>query len=123
MDNDPCVTLGDLSTHSTCSCVAPPHLQTKDQTLSSLFHNISLVYHFQCKPLSSYSKRVIHATDVGKLMPWECVGAVTVGQQSRQMLRAPAGKGEREGGGGEQIGEHSEAEEWRERIVYASSSK
>lgn len=38
------------------------------------------------------------------------------------MLRAPAGKGK--GGGGRlQIEEHSEAEEWRERIVSASSSK
>lgn len=58
-------------------------------------------------------------------MIWECVGAMAVGWQNRQMLRGTCWEGEREGreGGRLQIGEHSEAEEWRERIVSASLSK
>lgn len=73
------ITLCDLFTHRACSCVAPPH-------------HLQRVRPF---PVSSITFLwfVIHAMDVRTLTPWECVVAVMVWQQSRQMLRAPAGKG------------------------------
>lgn len=63
--------------------------------------------------------------DVGTLTPRGVCGSCGGRVAEQGNAEGICWEGEREGreGGRLQIGEHSEAEEWRERIVFASSSK